>query len=110
MIVWFEGTQWRRHVLIDLKANLLIREKESGKLFVEKYIEYQVKRGKIENVIEALKFLPFDEETIPFIIEISEDAIKSGGPSADKIEEMFYSKSRPEEAYRTALVKSLKNY
>jgi len=106
IIEWHESPMsWRRQFLVDIKSNLFISEKESGKLFIEKYIENQVKKGKIENVIGALKFLPFTEERIPLIVKISDDIIKSNILNVDEIEKLFYSKSSLDGGYITAVGK-----
>ncbi|OEC86747.1 MULTISPECIES: P-loop NTPase [Methanobacterium] len=101
IIEWDENIKWGKRFLIDIKSNILICKKESGKLFIEEYIENKAKNGEIESVIESLNFLPFEEERIPFIINISEDIIKSKALNANKIEKLFYRKSRLEDGYST---------
>lgn len=98
---WYIIIKWRRRFLRDIQSNILISEKESGKLFLEKYIENKTKKGEIQNVIGALKFLPFNEGRIPFIIRISEDIIRSNSSNIEKIEKLFYEKSRLEGVYST---------
>ncbi|MGB9978034.1 hypothetical protein [Methanobacterium sp.] len=101
IIEWYDRTKLRRHFLRDIKSNISISEKESGKLFLEKYIENNVKNGKIENAIRALTFLPFSEERISFIIDISENIMKSNVLNVDQIEKIFYRNSGLEGSYST---------
>lgn len=88
-----ENALWELY-LYDLMSHVSKTiNKTSERLYIEEYIEKQIKIDKILNAIEAIQFLPFEMGKIPLIIKISHRSLKSKQQTLTKLEEVLLSMS-----------------
>jgi len=74
--LYLEKEEWQEYLINLIKPLKRIHAKKD--LFLRKYIENQIKKNNIENVVVSLNFLPLKDETCSLFVEISEKAISPG--------------------------------
>lgn len=69
------GRYYLEHLM---KPTAALTSHDSGKLYIEEFIENQIEEGNIRNAIFAFKFVDFEEKTIALFLKVAEAGIGSG--------------------------------
>jgi len=77
-ILWYEkDLYWREFdVKFLMKSVGHLSDDQSGKMYMEEYVEKQLQTGNKRVVIVAARFLPFEESTVPVFVKIAEELIR----------------------------------
>lgn len=89
IIIWFnQDDTWRLYYLQYLMNSIVIvLNPNTGKSYLNEFIQNRLTLDEIDDVIIAAHFLPFNEDNLQLIIEIAERSIQTG--KQDDIKELL---------------------